>query len=242
MKKKELIRRLSLKLAALAAAGGFACAAHGGLYASWSGSQVIPDNNPSGVAYGVDFGTAGLQITDVAVSFTISGGWNGDLYAYLSHDSSGTLVLLNRVGSGLGASGSTLYNYGYSGSGFNNITLSDSGSGSIHSYGGTTLNSVPTANGNYNADGAGGATFYSSFHGQDPSSGNWTLFFADLSGGSVSTLNGWSLNITTVPEPLNIALGIFGGIFLIVIVAKNRRVRDRIRRCRVAVLQWVDAV
>jgi hypothetical protein len=41
--------------------------------------------------------------------------------------------------------------------------------------------------------------------------GPWTLYFADLSsGGGTSTLNSWSLNIEAVPEPVNVALGIFG--------------------------------
>ena len=39
--------------------------------------------------------------------------------------------------------------------------------------------------------------------------GSWQ-FFADQSGGNTSTLNGWSLDITTVPEPVNVAMAIFG--------------------------------
>jgi len=223
MEHTERIHQVSLKIAALAAVWGFACAAHGGLYPFSSGSlsQAILDNDRSGVAYGVNFTTAGLHITDVSVTFTITGGWNGDLYAYLSHDTSGTLILLTRVGVGNGTSGSTLYNYGYSGGGFNNITLSDSGSGNIHNYGGSTLNIQPTAGATYNADGGGSATFGSTFGGQDPS-GNWTLFFADLSGGSVSTLTGWSLDITAVPEPVNVALGVFGVLFVGVTAARWR--------------------
>jgi hypothetical protein len=40
--------------------------------------------------------------------------------------------------------------------------------------------------------------------------GTWTLFLADMSGGSTMTLNGWSLDITAVPEPATWALIIFG--------------------------------
>jgi len=43
--------------------------------------------------------------------------------------------------------------------------------------------------------------------------GEWTLFFADMSGGSVSTLTSWSLNIEPVPEPVTVALCIAGVIF-----------------------------
>lgn len=49
----------------------------------------------------------------------------------------------------------------------------------------------------------------SAFGGQDPN-GTWTLFFADNSPVGQTTVNGWSLDITAVPEPVNWALGIFG--------------------------------
>ena len=53
----------------------------------------------------------------------------------------------------------------------------------------------------------------SSFGGQDPNN-TWALFFADTSPGGQSTLEGWSLDITAVPEPVNLALGIFAvGVF-----------------------------
>jgi subtilisin-like proprotein convertase family protein len=51
--------------------------------------------------------------------------------------------------------------------------------------------------------------FQSAFNGLDPNN-TWTLFFADQSAGGVTTLNSWSLNITAVPEPVNVALAIFG--------------------------------
>jgi hypothetical protein len=49
----------------------------------------------------------------------------------------------------------------------------------------------------------------STFLNDNPNN-TWTLFFADTSAGGVNTLNSWSLDITAVPEPLNMALGIFG--------------------------------
>jgi subtilisin-like proprotein convertase family protein len=259
MKQTELIRQVSLKIVVLMAAWGFAGAAHGGVDYTFSSSssQTIPDNDPSGVAYGINFTTAGLHISDVSVTFTTTGGRNGDLYAYLSHDTSGTLILLNRVGVANGTSGSTLYNYGYSWGGFNNITLSDSASGlgNIHNYGGSTLSSLPPDNGTYKADGqtasfspptgfsagGGSATFANTFGGSDPY-GNWTLFFADLSGGSVSTLTGWSLDITAVPEPVNVALGVFAGVLVAFALVRSRRVRNQAHRWWVAIVQWIDAV
>src|SRR5437764_750391 len=55
---------------------------------------------------GVPFNT----IQDVNVRLNVSGGWNGDLYAYLVH-SSGFAVMLNRVG----RSSSSSFGYGDSG-------------------------------------------------------------------------------------------------------------------------------
>ena len=111
MKQTGMIPQVTSKLVALAAAWGLASAARGGVYTSFSGtpSQAIPDNNPAGVAYGFNFGNPGLTaIESVIVTFTISGGRNGDLYACLSRGTD-TLVLLNRVGVANGTSGSTLY-------------------------------------------------------------------------------------------------------------------------------------
>jgi hypothetical protein len=52
----------------------------------------------------------------------------------------------------------------------------------------------------------------SAFLGDNPND-TWTLFFADTSPGGTTTLNGgWSLSIEAVPEPVNVALGIFGGL------------------------------
>ncbi len=172
--------------------------------------QVIPDNNLSGVAYALNFSHAGLSVANVTVTFNISGGRNGDLYAYLSNGST-TLVLLNRVGT----PGNT---FGYADAGFSGVLLSDSGpGGNIHNYGG---NGGSAVSGSYTPD-SGSLTFGSAFGGSDPSANNWTLFFADESGGSVSTLNSFNVDITAVPEPVNMALGIFGGLTGVGVVART---------------------
>ena len=63
--------------------------------------------------------------------------------------------------------------------------------------------------GSYNAAGS-----LANFNGS-PADGNWTLYFADLAnGGGTSLVEGWSLNITAVPEPANLALIIFGVSFM----------------------------
>ena len=80
------------------------------------------------------------------------------------------------------------------------------------------------------------------FNGLNPNS-TWGLVLWDnSSSGFENGLVGWSLDITAVPEPVNVALGIFAGVFLVVMLVRSRPVRDRIHRCRVVVVQWVDAV
>ena len=54
--------------------------------------------------------------------------------------------------------------------------------------------------------------FSTAFNGQNPND-MWTLFFADTVPGETTTLNGWSLDITAVPEPVNMALVCMGALF-----------------------------
>ena len=60
-------------------------------------NTAVPDNDPSGLASA--FSLSGLSgvITNVAVGLNITGGYNGDLFAYLTGPG-GYAVLLNRVG------------------------------------------------------------------------------------------------------------------------------------------------
>jgi hypothetical protein len=64
--------------------------------------------------------------------------------------------------------------------------------------------------------------------------GGWQNFNVIISFGGTT--------ITPVPEPVKVALGIFGGIFLMVILARSRSVRNRVHRWRAAVVHWIDAV
>ena len=171
---------------------------------NWTGSQIIPDNNGSGVAFAFNLSGLGpLVITNLTVDLNIAGGWNGDLYAYLSHGS-GFSVLLNRPGS-------TGANPGGSGVSGLNVSLADSYLTDIH----TALNNPLTGNfapdgrsvNPYNAlDTDPRTAMLGSFNGIDPN-GSWTLFFADVSPPSVSTLQSWTVNIgVTVPEPASATL------------------------------------
>jgi subtilisin-like proprotein convertase family protein len=172
-------------------------ACHATLYTTnWSSGFVnggtVPDNNYSGWAdtrsvAAIPAGT----FTSVAVNLQLSGGWNGDLYAYLVH-SSGFSVLLDRVGTGIGGVSS----FGYGDAGMN-VTLASTGT-SIHGYGGnSTFSSAPT--GTWMTDNTSGSL--ASFLTTNPN-GTWSLFIADLSVGGVTTVQSWGLqmDIVAVPE------------------------------------------
>ena len=205
--KSRLLLCCSLLVLVLTAQGGIIYSPTGG---------TIPDGNPTGWASTATVDGELPTVWDVTVTLKISGGYNGDLYAYLSYG--GALVpLLNRVGKGTGSE--PTYSFGYGDAGFNSVTLADSGSVNIHNYGGT---GVPT--GTYAPD-SGGVKFAHSFRGL-AANGTWTLLFADLSSGATSTVDSWSLNITAVPEPINVALAVFGGVFVAAGLGRSRRVRN----------------
>src|ERR1041385_37668 len=121
---------------------GVCAGSHGALY-TFTGSTpnggVIPDDNLSGWSSSLAVSGAAGSVIDVRVNLNISGGYNGDLYAYLSYN--GTLVpLLTRVGTGGGD------DFGFSTSGMT-VTLADSGTINIHDV------ANPDLNGTYKPDG-----------------------------------------------------------------------------------------
>jgi hypothetical protein len=235
---------LSISKSIVALVLGMAVTAHAGIYSYGGGAYAIPDGSLAGVSSQITISGASSSFSDISVAINVSGGYNGDLYAYLSYD--GKLVpLLDRIG----LSGSNPA--GAAGGGMN-VTLSDTGAnGNIHAAGDSSLSGAwkpdgqttsPTAAYSIFSAGGGSITLDGTFAGVNPN-GEWTLFFADVSaGGGTSTLNGWSLDITAVPEPVNVALGIFVGVFLVVIVARSRPLRNQVRRWRVAVVRWINAV
>jgi len=213
--------------------------ARGALYGPYTdlpSSGYIPDGTSAGWWDTRNVGTVTIPVgwtAEVTVTFTISGGYNGDLYGYLSHG--GVLVpLLNQAGTGLG--GEPQYSFGFTTAGFNNITLANSATanGSIHNV------ENPVSGQSYLPDGGS----LSSFANVNPS-GSWTLFFSDLSSdaGPHSQVTSWSMDITAVPEPANVALGLFGSLSLVAVAARRReQLRERFSRLRTAFVQWLDAV
>ena len=176
-----------------------------------TGSWDIPDNNASGRALTISVGQPLLPLQEVQVNLRLSGGFNGDLYALLVHDNS-FAVLLNRVGRVAGN------DYGSPDGGFNVKLVGSSAFQDVHFAAATPPGAVLT--GTYQADGrevspdldlsayiadpnfAQKTTSLYDFAGQGKeASGDWQLYLADLSPGGISTLDSWSIELTTVPEP-----------------------------------------
>jgi len=192
-------------------------------------NQTIPDASASGVAFNANLSGMGGPIGNVSVTLNITGGFNGDLYAFLIDPSGSMAVLLNRPG--MGAANP----FGYSDAGFN-ITLNDAvGANSIHyyqnfspTYSGGQLTGTWSADGiNIDPqsspgsfDGAAALAGLSLFNGSD-ANGNWTLFIADLSAGGQSTLVSWGLQIVTVPEPQSWLL-LASGIGVLAVLSHRR--------------------
>src|ERR1700722_6914333 len=90
---------------------GLAASARADYVASFTNGVTIPDNSANGFQDSHTLSGISGTISDVSVTLNISGGFDGDLYAWLS-DGSGLAILLNRVGV------SSLNPVGYGNSGF----------------------------------------------------------------------------------------------------------------------------
>jgi len=183
---------------------------------SWNGAAIIPDGDVSGLALMINPNTQVGALTNVSISLDLTGGWNGDLYAYIWHAGEIT-VLLNRTGRNSG----TLA--GSSASGFF-VTLEDSATTDIHGISGSAGIKV---SGTYQPDGRNvhpltvldtdpRTTTLGTFTG-DNASGEWRLFLADVATGETATVNGWSVKLTgeQVPEPGTAPLAALAAMFLL---------------------------
>jgi hypothetical protein len=168
---------------------------------------LVPDGDERGVSRTLEVSAPGLTISDVNLTLTLAGdasAWNGDLYAWLRHESGGFSVLLNRPGR-------TATNPdGYADRGLLDVVFDDAAAGDIHSYQVSWAGSGPLtgawqpdarqADPADVTDGSPRTAFLSAFNG-GPAGGKWTLFVADLSGGGTFELESWQLNLVAVPEP-----------------------------------------
>jgi subtilisin-like proprotein convertase family protein len=196
-------------------------------YSSGTLNTAIPDANPVGITTTVTVPILPGVVTNVSVNLNITGGFNGDLYAYLAGPVGQFAVLLNRVGLSSGNA------FGYFDAGFN-ITLDSSGA-NVHNYqsGSYTITSGQLT-GTWNADGrnisplSSGSVFDAAstaanlnLFNNTQANGTWTLFLADLSGGGQSTLVSWGLTIVTVPEPQTWAM-LAGGATMLLALRRRR--------------------
>ena len=166
---------------------------------SLSTSAVIPDGDLSGLVQIINPSTTIDSIDSITMTLNTTGGWNGDIYAYLWHD--GVIsVLLNRPGrtsslpDGSASSGMTL-------------TLADSAATDVHLAAGAL-------SGTFQPDGrdihplsaldTSPRTDSLADFASHPASGEWRLFIADTATGGQATLSSWSISITgpsSIPEP-----------------------------------------
>ena len=193
--------------------------AQAGIYTYTGSPYDIPDGSRAGTFSQITVSGEPISLTDITVTLDVSGGYNGDLYAYLSYN--GTLVpLLNRVGVSSGDA------FGSADSGLS-VTLVTSGSQNVHAASagddGTPLTGTyvadgqklnPLASASSFSPSGGPITLDGAFGDMNPN-GTWTLFLADVSvGGGQATLNDWNLTIAAVPEPGDTALWLFAGVIL----------------------------
>jgi len=195
---------------------------------SLSPATGIPDGSPVGLLQ--QFTVTGLagSISNVTVHLDITGGFNGDLYAYLVNPLGQLSVLLNRVG----VTGSNPF--GYSDSGMN-ITLDGLSASNIHSYASGGPGTYSLSGTTWAADGrnidpqSAGSLFGTastssnlSIYQNTAPNGLWTFFIADLSsGGGSATLNNIVLSIMTVPEP-QIWVMLAGGLAALPLLRRRR--------------------
>jgi len=190
----------------------------------FSANLALPDGETSGLVLSPGLSGMDGSIASLTVSLNISGGFNGDLYAYLAGPAGGFAVLLNRAGVTGGNS------FGYDDTGFN-VTFTTFATNNIHFYQDLTydLNGNGQLTGAWQPDGraidplsspslfdaTSPADLLNSFNGTNPN-GTWRLFLTDLSDGGESQLVDWRLEITTIPEPQPISLlALSGGLMAV---------------------------
>ncbi|MCX6877978.1 MAG: PEP-CTERM sorting domain-containing protein [Verrucomicrobia bacterium] len=205
---------------------------------------AIPDHDANGilralVVSGLAVNTRYTLDLSLNIQGTGYGGYVGDLYAYLAHQtpagSYDMAVLLNRPGR------SVLLPAGYDDGGLN-ITLSDRAAYDIHTYQsqfheltgdgilvGTWQPDRRLADPDtvVSGDERASATLddlVNSLVTPDPN-GTWYCFIADMETGGTMQLNSWSMTLAAVPEPAN-ALALAG------LLASGLLLRTRRRGCQ----------
>jgi uncharacterized protein (TIGR03382 family) len=178
---------------------------------------IIPDDNPIGVADFLDVATLITSIESIELTLEISGGFNGDYYSYLQHES-GFAVLLNRPGRS-SLSDTDVSSLGYIDSGIAVSITEAASDGDIHNYRNVSNPDGGQLTGTFQPDGrhvdpslsidsTPRTATLSSFTGLNPN-GTWGLFVNDNSAVGIGTLDSWGLTINgTIPEPSTLSLAL----------------------------------
>jgi hypothetical protein len=170
---------------------------------------MIPDGDASGLANVQTVSTPITNLTGLRVALKVSGTWNGDLYCFLAHGASHS-VLLNRLGR------TEASDLGYNDAGLELIFDDAATNSDLHVYRlqltgnqGTPLSGPLTDSWTPDArdssptsvlDTDARSAFLGSFNGVDPN-GEWVLFVADMEAGDIHFLDSWGLEITgDVPQ------------------------------------------
>jgi subtilisin-like proprotein convertase family protein len=182
-----------------------------------STAVTIPDADLSGILQTIT-PTVNISSLDlVTVTLNTTGGWNGDLYAYLWHE--GTLsVLVNRPGR-------TTANPDGSATSGMNLTLADSAATDLHlapgALSGTFQPDGRDLHPLLSMDTSVRTDALSDFLVTAPG-GEWRLFIADVAGGEEATLVSWSISLTgpaIIPEP---SIGLLGAAAALSLLRRRR--------------------
>lgn len=179
-------------------------------------TATIPDGNLSGLVQSITPATSITNLDAITVTLETTGGWNGDLYAYLWHGGE-ISILLNRTGR-------TTSNTAGSPTGSMTLTFDDAAPADIHGapggFGSALSGTFQPSGRNIHPltalDTTPRTAALSAFT-SDPAAGEYRLYIADVSSGDTATLVSWSLTLTgqAIPEPGTAALGLLAGLTLL---------------------------
>jgi len=205
---------------------------------SWSGTYTFgtANNNVPAANNGVSFGA--FTPTGVTEDTWNSGtarygasGWGTTFGNYVSFVLTPSPAISGYTLNSLSFTVAPITKMGTTGAGqwaiYSGATLDASGTFNLPANG-STATITPTVSVNFNS-----SPLTIRFYGIAINNGaDSDLAFDNVTVGGVSP----------VPEPVNVALGIFGGVFLVGLGVRSRPVRNRLHLMRMAFVQWVDAV
>jgi hypothetical protein len=195
------MNKVAFTLIACLASAGHALA---DLY-SGGGPIVIPDNLPAGGSSTLSavnlLNPTIFTFDSVTIVVSTTHTWIGDLTVTLTSPGGTSVQLFRRPGTaGVGNSGDWLagtYTFVLSGGiampNTNTNTIPGSSYNITSNPGSTQIIPAPNPN------------TYTAFTGQNLN-GTWTLNISDNAGGDTGAISGWSMNISSIPEPTTAAL------------------------------------